>query len=220
MTRYTRVVFASLTAAALLASAIATATARNLSTSEQNVRVTWASLEFTSEITEAIRCRITLEGSFHARTIAKVARQLIGAVTKAIIAHPCTNAEAWAHNGTEAEPRGTTPNTLPWHITYEGFSGTLPNITLIFLLLSRARFLVSTPGCQGTYVNSTDNVTGNVVRDPATGAITTLTPVAGRDRITLVTRLGGIFCPERGGFVGTAQVTRLASATRITITLI
>jgi hypothetical protein len=172
-----------------------------------------------------IRCRVTLEGSFHTGTIAKVARSLIGSVSRAIVAHPCTNGEAWADNGTEAEPLGTAPNKLPFHITYESFTGTLPNIANIGLLYSRFSFVV-----QGSFIGITgrcrygraeDNVSLTSTREVATGAITSISTVAGRTGVTLADGLvGGSVCPVNGNFAGTGIPTIPSSANRITITLI
>jgi hypothetical protein len=78
-----RALGATLAASLLLAGAVSSASARIISSSNQNIRVTWASLEFSGSVT--IRCPVTFEGSFHARTIAKVARSLIGFVTRASI---------------------------------------------------------------------------------------------------------------------------------------
>ena len=196
---------ATLTATILLAAATHTATARSLSFNTQTIRATWSSLEFAGAVT--VRCRLTLEGSFHTRTTAKVARTLIGAITRATID------EANCTNGT-GRPRN---ETLPWHLTYEGFAGTLPNINAVFALISRFRLNAIVPGlCTGDYGIATDNITG---RANNTGAeVTSLEPVVGRNRLTL--HSGTAFCPASGNFAGTATVTLLNTTTRIRITLI
>ena len=196
---------AALAAALLLASVVSTASARNVSVSNQNIRVTWSSLELSAGIT--VRCRVTLEGSFHSRSIVKVARTLIGAITRATIDEAnCTNGII--------RPR---TETLPWHTTYEGFAGTLPNISALFMLISRYRFNVIVPGlCTGDYGIANDNITGraNVV----VGEITELEPVAGRNRLTL--HSGTAFCPGSGTLGGRGVVTLLGTTTRIRVTLI
>ena len=63
-------------------------------------------------------CPLTLEGSFHSRTISKVCGQLVGYITTANFAM-CSGA---------AQAR-TLTETLPWHVRYESFEGTLPSIT-------------------------------------------------------------------------------------------
>ena len=199
-----RALIATLTATILLAAAN-TATARSLSFNTQNIRATWSSLEFQGLVT--VRCRLTLEGSFHTRTIAKVARSLIGAITRATIDEAnCTNGQGRVR-----------AETLPWHLTYEGFAGTLPNISAVFALISRFRLNAIIPGaCTGDYGIATDNITG---RANSVGAeVASLEPVAGRNRLTL--HSGTAFCPASGNFAGTATVTLLNTTTRIRITLI
>ncbi len=214
--------FTALTAAALLASAVATTSARNLSVSNQQFRVTWQELDFATNLL-TVTCHVTLEGSFHYRTIVKRERTLIGYITAVAVRRPCRNGEAWAANGRESHPRlGVLANTLPWHVTYESFAGALPNITSINLLLRGARFKIhSFFNTLGLYGDATDNITGRAVRNVATGAITTLEPVAGRNTARLVNCLGGS-CPASGTFQNRSpgQVFLLNTTTRITVTLI
>jgi len=216
--RITQRVVAAIAVTLMLGLAVGSASARSLSSSTQNIRATFTSLEFEmSSVT--VRCRVTLEGSFHARTIVKVERALIGAVTSAIVARPCIGGEGWSDNGIENTPGGRI-NRLPFHLTYENFTGTLPNVTSIGLLYSRFSFVIQGgTGCTGRYGGASDNISLTSNRE-AGGAITTLTPVLGRNRVALVTRLAGIFCPESGNFLGTGTPTVLNNANRITITLI
>ena len=206
MRTFARTSTAVLAAALLLAAAVNTASARVLSVSNQNIRVTWSSLEEVGAIT--VRCRVTLEGSFHSRTIVKVARTLIGAITRATVD------EANCTNGSES-PRN---ETLPWHLTYEGFAGTLPNIFSVFVLLSRFRFRLISPGiCTADYGIATDNITSRASLN-ASREITELEPVAGRNRLTL--HSGTAFCPGSRTFLGRGTVTLLGTTTRIRVTLI
>ncbi len=197
---------ATLAAALLLAAATSTATARSLSFSNQNIRATWSSIEFVSAAT--IRCRVTLEGSFHARTIAKIARTLIGAVTRLVFdTENCTNGRL--------RPRG---ELLPGHLTYEGFRGTLPNIDTVYLLLSRIRFQIIVPGiCTSDYGNSTDNVTLATSIEAGRG-ITTLAPATGRNIFSRVSSSG--LCASTTNFVGNGSVMLLGTTTRISVLLI
>ena len=197
---------AALAATLLLASAISSASARSFSATTSGLRATFTRLEFTNETGFGfVSCSVTLEGSFHSRTIAKTA-ELIGAITRVDIRRPCTGGEGIART-----------ETLPWHVTYFGFIGNLPNISILILLLSRLRFDISAPGlCDGEYGNATDNIRGEATRE-AGGGITTLAP--SNDRASLIRTNSG-FCPSRGGFRGNATITALNSASRITITLI
>jgi hypothetical protein len=219
----TKLGLTALMAAIMLSSAVATASARSLSVSEQSFRATWSSLEL-SYNGATIRCRVTLEGSFHARSIVKIARSLIGAITKATFGHPCTGGEYWADNGTEAEPLGTAPNRLPWHLTYESFTGTLPAISAVNFLISRVSFVlrVTVLGltCQGRYGKSEDNITLVGARE-AGGGLTELTPSATVNRISLVEQLGPqAVCAASQSIGGRGSVVNLSTGARITITLI
>jgi hypothetical protein len=212
----------SLTAAFLLLTATTTATASNLSTSNQNIRTTWTSLEFEAPGV-TIRCQITLEGSFHTRTIAKVVGSLVGAITKAVVNQgACTNGSGATFNGVERYNGTTSPNTLPWHLTYNSFTGTLPNIQTVRVAVSRFRFGITTPGlCTAQLGNSTDTLVFAAVLG-AGGAITELTTVAGSSTATTIRRDSDPFgvCPATGKFAGTGGVMLLGTTTRISITLI
>jgi hypothetical protein len=207
-----KLVLTALAAALLLASAVSSASARSLRVTSQLFRVTWSRLEFiNTETGVTIRCQVTLEGSFHSATIAKVERALIGAITRATVKEAsCTNGRARPNN-----------ETLPWHVTYENFAGTLPNITAVGLLLSRISFNLEIAGglCTGRYGIATDNISGTATRNTTSGAITTLAPVAGRNTVTLERTISGI-CPPRGSFSGTGEVFQLNTTTRISVTLI
>ena len=217
----------ALAAALMLASAIGTASAGRLSTSNQNFRITWTSLEFVSTVT--IRCPVTLEGSFHYRSIIKRERSLIGLVTRAIVNQAgCVNGTGSAFNGTERYNGIVPASTLPWHVTYESFAGVLPNISSIRLLLARTRFGIETGffagECAVQVGSATDNISADAAREPG-GNITTLTPTEGRNRATIIQVDEDPFgaCPregETGALRGIGQVTLLGNTTRIRITLI
>jgi hypothetical protein len=107
-------------AALVLATGVSTASARRLSFSSGPFRSVWTSAEF--EIREAgvIRCRLTLEGSLHSRTLSKVSGALVGYVTRASMGSPCTGGELHL-----------LAETLPWHLRYNSFTGTLPAIETV-----------------------------------------------------------------------------------------
>lgn len=219
--RTTRQIGAVLAAALLLASAVGSASARNLSTSNQNIRVTFTSIELGTE-SVIIRCPVTLEGSFHARTIAKVAGSLVGAVTRhQTKQESCTGGIAAGFNGTERY-NGTTPSsTLPWHLSYESFAGTLPNITSAQFLYSRFRFGIrdTSSFCTGQYGTAEDNIVVSATRE-AGGGITAVAPVEGRNVATLFRRDAGFTCPAIGRLIGSGQAMLQGTTTRVSITLI
>ena len=127
--------------AAGLAALVTTASATSLSITNKNIREVWSSIEFTNAAA-TIRCRVTVEGTLHENTIAKVERSLIGYITRATLGRPCTGGTAWIYNGVETNEvlGGTLANSLPWHITYEGFNGSLPTPEAIRILIVLARF--------------------------------------------------------------------------------
>jgi hypothetical protein len=196
----------ALAAAVLLATVLgAAASARNFSISNQTIRVTWRRLEF--QEVAIISCPLTLEGSFHGRTFPKVARTLIGLITRATFAEAsCTNGQVAA--------RG-----VPWHLTYESFTGLLPNITALRILLAEFLWRITTFTRTCTYGTPADNIlfSANI---NGTSEFTTLVPVTGRTTIHL---LEGSLCPVERTFAGAAEdgnITLLNSSTRVRLTLI
>jgi hypothetical protein len=209
-----KLILAGLTASLLMGLAVSSATAGRLSVSNTRYRVTWATLTFFSLESEVtIRCPVTLEGSFHSATIRKTPRALIGAVTRAIVnggEPPCIGGRATI-----------LQESLPWHITYESFRGTLPRIEEITLLLRRYEFRIEPGLIACLYLDQNrpeENLAGILRVAPETGQITTLTPLSGRYASW---RSGSVFCPRRGAFEGTGQVfLQGSSSIRITVTLI
>ena len=94
------------------------AAARNLSISNQQLRAQFREVNFRLSSVTA-RCQVTLEASYHSRTIAKVQGSLVGYITTARLG-PCSAGSATI-----------LTETLPWHIRYLAFSGILPNITAL-----------------------------------------------------------------------------------------
>jgi len=211
MHRYTKLLLASLTATAILAMAVSSATAAHLSVSNQNFRTTWTSLRFSAG-GSIVLCPVTLEGSFHSATIAKTAGLLIGYITRASV------------NGTEPPCVGGTATvrteTLPWHIRYRSFTGTLPNISGVVVGLIGASFRVQPSGslaCNAT-TEATHPAVGTINVNTTTHVAESLTPDPNA-RIPLESG----FCPfaGEGAFSEASQtLTVLGSTTRITVTLI
>lgn len=118
MARRTRALVAGVVLAAALWSFAGIAGANRLefrnSLATREWRSAW-SAEFTGGF-GTVRCPLTLEGSLHSSTITKTARSLVGVVTGAR-AGECGIVTL----------RTLTAN-LPWHVRYQIFTGTLPNI--------------------------------------------------------------------------------------------
>lgn len=177
MRKPARLLGAGILASLILASAVATASAGRLEVSNQNFRIVFSPLRFETGGGTPINCTVTMEGTFHYRTILKVARSLIGYVTRAIVARPCSGfGQAYAYNGTEGELTSNV-NSLPWHVTYEGFTGSLPAIATIRLLLSGWRFILrgALSICLSIY-GPNRNASAIAIRRAETGAITGIEP--------------------------------------------
>jgi hypothetical protein len=122
---------ACVTVAALALLALAsTATARRIEASEQHIRAIFRPLTFGAAGQEPVVCNATLEASFHSRSIPKVESALVGYITEASVA------------GCTRETARVLRETLPWHIQYESFVGTLPDIHQINIKVLGASFLV------------------------------------------------------------------------------
>lgn len=179
---------------------------------EKGFRIVWNPLAF-SGAGKTIRCPVTLEGTFHRHTFAKVARTLLGYITRAIVKGelpPCTGGRA-----------RILAESLPWHVQYSSFAGTLPAITRITLRLVGAAFSIrpnSFPEvtCLAR-TSDTEPAIGNAI--VSSGEIRTLEAEAGA-RIGL-TGEGGIceFAGE-GGFSGNGTATILGETAPIRIRLI
>jgi hypothetical protein len=126
-----RLVLATLVSSALLAVAVGSATAGRLSISNMGFRLTWEAVRFTNAAgSPTIECPLTLEGSFHSATIKKVARALIGLVTRqSLKKESCTGGHATINQ-----------ETLPWHVSYSAFAGRLPAIEDLIFSFNRYSF--------------------------------------------------------------------------------
>ena len=153
---------------------------------------------------------MTLEGSFHSRTLVKSVGSLTGLITRIVFNAPaCTNG------------RGTLlSETLPWHLTYQGFTGTLPSIGTIRFSIIRAAFQIETEGNVCLAVTTPEEPATAIANLGVGSVVTSLTADETR-RIRLRNGTGGFFCGLGSvGFRNTGTVTVLGTTTRVSITLI
>jgi hypothetical protein len=208
-----KLLFAALTATAFMAVAVSSASARRIELSNQRYVATWPGLEF--EVPAAgvlIKCPVTLEGSFHSRTLSKVSGQLIGYVTSAKVAGsrpPCTGGTATI-----------LTETLPWHVRYDSFSGVLPTITLIRIQLVGANFRIDPDGATNPCLARTSAANpayGNVV--VGTGGRVEILRADEASNIPLTEEF---FCAISGGstFRGNSEVFLQGTTTRIFVRLV
>jgi len=211
----TKITVSSLTATLIFALAVTSANANRLSVSSRTFRITWTALSFFGEGTgsteNTIICPLTLEGSFHSATMAKVIGALVGHVNRATFGS-CTGGRFTV-----------LQETLPWHVTYEGFSGTLPRITAVRLLLRGIAYAVEENGGLGTkclYKDAGTSAAGEVLVESGGAATGLIADETIRIPLFRSTGIGGFLCPSESGFKGTGAVSVQGSSTRITIRLI
>lgn len=196
------------TLALMLALAAGSASANRLSYSEQAFRIVWSRLIFSeSGGGFPINCPVTLEGSFHERTFAKTRDLLAGYITTATV-----------NNAGCSEGHATILRaSLPWHVTFQSFSGSLPNITGVRYNLIGAAFQIE-PGlglsCLAS--SSSRSPAAGIASREAGGNITSLQPDS-----NLAIPVTGVLCPEAGIFSGSGEVyVQGSSERRVRLTLI
>jgi hypothetical protein len=210
-----RAVWATLLAATVLAVAVSAAGATRLEISNQAIRSVWREFELIVA-GRHIACPVTMEGSFHSRILSKVNGQLVGYITAAQAEGPACTPEGHLYvlNGRERLLATVTNNTVPWHVQYDSFTGTLPNITGIKLRLVNVSLLVQIfAGEAGCLYSSTGvrPLIGTI--NLSVGRVISLTfngPIPLKE---------GLFCPE-GTISGTGDVTLLGTTTAVTVRLV
>jgi len=197
---------AALAAALLLTLPVSSAASR-LSYSNKEFRIMWASLTFSeSNGGFPITCPVTLEGSFAERTHVKTRDLVTARITTANV-------------GTCQEGNGTIlAVSLPWEVTYQSFTGLLPNITGVRYALIGAAFQIE-PGLGIACLarTSAEAPAAGEARRDSFGRITSLTT----DPRLLIPITGSAECPRFGIFTGTGEVfVQGSSSTRVTLSLI
>jgi len=219
-----RVVLGALLAAAALAASVGAASANRLSISpETGFRVRYPSWEVQfgyEETNVKLTCSMTLEGSFHTRTFAKVASALIGYVTRATVA------EASCSNRVGPRGEGEWPGlkarflseTLPWHLRYSTFSGVLPAISNVAMtLVGFAPRITELPFAGSCLYRSTATapLPVSLALGPS-GEVTSFD--AGGENVPLSS--GSALCSEHLQFAGDNPITQLTTTALLTVRLI
>jgi hypothetical protein len=211
MRHRSKLMLAALTAAIAFGALVSVADANRAATSSQNIRVVWSEITFAgSGEFGAVICRVTLEGSVHSRTISKVAEALIGYANRVSVDEAgCTGGRARANQ-----------ESLPWHVRYESFSGSLPNITAVNGRFVGVEFTISSSlGITCRYKSTAASpFRGIVNRNTTTGT-------AERVRIDETRQIplssGNGFCPTPATLRGVSNPATVAgSTTAITVTLV
>lgn len=204
LNRARRTLLAAVLATTVLALAGSSAGAIQLSLGEGTFRSVWTPMRFNIPGL-AISCNMTIEGSFHRTTIAKVERSLIGYVTRAAI-ESCSSGSM-----------RLLTETLPWHLQYGSFSGALPNISSVAtrLIGMGASLTISSITC---LARSEENTPALLVANRSGGVISSLRWDE-TAQIPLTGTSCGIF--GRANLSGTSSaVTGLGNTRAISLSLI
>jgi hypothetical protein len=198
--RFGKTLFAIAGATVVMSLLVGAASAGRLSTSSQTGRATFSAVSFRGGFGTTV-CSVTLEGSFHTRTIVKTAGSLVGYITRA------------ASGGCSQGSATILTETLPWHMRYSSFTGTLPNISGIIFRIISLSFQIREP---------VFGITCLARSTEAAPTIATYNREAGGALTTAITSSRvPTNCGTEGELSGTSNsFTVLGSATRITITLI
>lgn len=185
----------------LLGLIVGTATARRLEVSSSTFRLTFARIRFESNLNPIVNCVLTMEGSLHATTIAKVAGTLVGYITRATLG-PCETGRATILR-----------ESLPWHVRYGSFTGTLPAINRVELQVVHMQIRLLTFETPCLHQTTAEQPLRVYLLREAGGAISEVEAEARR----LQTGCGLDFDEiiARGG-----AVTVLSATTRVTVRLI
>jgi hypothetical protein len=192
----------ALVAAAVLAGAAGAASARRISLTSQGFRVVFTSFAvFESWLVIEPRCPVTFEGSFHSRTISKVANSLIGYITRAIADQSmCAEGRLYMLNGAEVLAGLTVSNSLPWHIRYSSFVGTLPFIQEIKVSIVGMGVLAERFGGVCLYLTTAEAPARARLARESGGLLTSLT----MEEFATIPLHTGVGCPSTVTFRGTS----------------
>jgi hypothetical protein len=208
MRNRSKLLLAALTAAVTLGALVSSSTANRLALSSQGYKATWPSFELVGGPFGTVRCPVTMEGSFHSRTLSKVSEQLVGYVSGVTVGTTsCTGGRARA-----------LLEALPWHVRYETFIGTLPEITAIELKIKFVTLIVESANLFCLYTASATSPMKVIVnRNTTTHAATSMriNEAAGIPKSS-----GGGLCPNPEILRGTTNsLTQQGSTNEINIIL-
>jgi hypothetical protein len=209
--RSTRLLVSGFTIAVALALAIGTADARRLAFSENHFLSHFRAITFASgEI--SLVCALSIEGSFHERTLEKIVRSLIGYISEARIKRPCSGGEMWVLTTQEGRTE-----SLPWHILYERFIGALPSITGIEITLDNIAWLLTVLGANCLYRASTTSPLRGITNREAGGRATGLRL---NEASSIPKAEGSFLCPSTIVFRGAGIIGTQVGYREITVTLV
>jgi len=130
--RLSKLLLAAVGATVLLGALVSSASARNLSTSSQTIRMFWSRMDFRGGF-GTVECELILRGSLHTRTSTKTLGSLIGFITEGNVPR-CARGSATI-----------SIVSFPWHRRYRGFTGTLPSVSTVSDTITGAEWTIREP---------------------------------------------------------------------------
>lgn len=171
----------------------------------------------------AVECPVTLEGSFHSRTLTKVVRGLVGYFSRTAVNEAGCRATIGPEQ--EVELPGVKlrflTETLPWHLQYTFFTGVLPRIASVGVqLVGLALEVYELPiGTRCLYRASVEVPMRYRFVLGEGGRVLRLESEAGAPLVPFVR--GGLLCATEGmAYTGAHAVTQLGSTSALSVTLI
>ncbi|HEX4804675.1 MAG TPA: hypothetical protein VFU94_02135 [Conexibacter sp.] len=218
MSTRARLLLAAAVTIAVLGCAVGAAGARRLNFEQQNFRIVWARMSITGNA--RVECSVTMEGSFHSRTITKVLEERIGVITRAMVNQfSCMGGNYYAYNGMENLEGVVVGQSLPWHVYYEGFTGILPNIAGIVVSVEGVTFLVDILGVHCRYI-STELVPAFAVISVNTTGTHEILNWKWREERRIPIERATPGCAERAELAGAGTYTLLGNSIPVSVTLI
>jgi hypothetical protein len=194
---------ATAAAAVLLAALVGSSPAGRLSISNPRWRATYANLHINFP-GGTYSCLLTLEGSFHSRTMSKTTGALVGHVITAQAVDTGCVGIRWT----------VLRETLPWHVRYAAFTGTLPSISSLAYSVTGFAFVIQESFLRCLFRSTEESPVYLTFRREAGGA---LTSVALNGTVPSGEISG---CGGSAGLEGTSSTLTNESGSRITVTLI
>jgi hypothetical protein len=196
----------------VLAAAVGSAAGNRLELNATSFRFVWSPLRF--DIAEGLaemRCQVTLEGSFHSRTFVKSAGTLVGYVTRAAV-----GSRGVCEGGTAT----VLSATLPWHVRYQSFEGTLPRIRGVELRIIGVAWRIEVFGLSCLYRTGATQPAGVTAKlGEALEWSPTITSVRANEALSIQT--DDLLCESADMRIsGSGRVTQQGSASALTLRLI
>jgi len=194
--KISKLLLAIVAASVMLGVLVASASAGRLRISAIEKAATWTRMNFAGGF-GTVECEVVLRLTFHSGTFRKTVGLLLGYVTEA--------------NVTRCVRGGATVNreSLPWHDTYAGFTGTLPDVTGISKLFSGSEWKFREPTFGGTCLVAGRESSVRISYAVSSGTITS-SSVSGANRCGI----------SEGEFSGITTNVTSGTGARLSITLI